>query len=405
MIIRQFLLWARTATPGQRAEAVGALARAYLYSDLSPDDRWEAETAMTALLDDPSPLVRHALAEAFANASEAPRHLVVALANDQNDIAALVLSRSPVLSDADLVDCAALGDELVQTAVALRPRLSISVSAALAEIAAPGALAALAGNDGAAIADASLARMVARHGAHRELRGALLARPDLPLAIRQSIAVALSESLSSFVLDCGWLSKERTERIVREAREKTTLALSSESDREDVRRLVLHLRRTGQLTPALILRAFLSRHLAFAETALAELSGVPVERVGGLLWDRRGAGLGPLYGKTGLPLSLKPAFAAAVAALREECSVDGGAASARLSRLTVERVLTACDALPPEEAGKLMALLRRFESEAARDEARAVAEALADDAALTAVLEHAPEALALTYEPPALRAA
>jgi hypothetical protein len=85
--------------------------------------------------------------------------------------------------------------------------------------------------------------------------------------------------------------------------------------------------------------------------------------------------------------------------------VDGGAASARLSRLTVERVLTACDALPPEEAGKLMALLRRFESEAARDEARAVAEALADDAALTAVLEHAPEALALTYEPPALRAA
>ena len=188
MIIRQFLLWARTATPGQRAEAVGALARAYLYSDLSPDDRWEAETAMTALLDDPSPLVRHALAEAFANASEAPRHLVVALANDQNDIAALVLSRSPVLSDADLVDCAALGDELIQTAVALRPRLSISVSAALAEIAAPGALAALAGNDGAVIADASLARMVARHGAHRELRGALLARPDLPLAIRQSIA-------------------------------------------------------------------------------------------------------------------------------------------------------------------------------------------------------------------------
>jgi uncharacterized protein (DUF2336 family) len=35
----------------------------------------------------------------------------VALANDQNDIAALVLSRSPVLSDADLVDCAALGGE------------------------------------------------------------------------------------------------------------------------------------------------------------------------------------------------------------------------------------------------------------------------------------------------------
>jgi uncharacterized protein (DUF2336 family) len=405
MIIRQFFLWARTATPGQRAEAAGALARAYLYSDLSPEDRWEAETAMTALLDDPSPLVRRALAEAFANASDAPRHLVVALANDQDDIAALVLSRSPVLSDADLVDCAALGDELVQTAIALRPRVSIAVSAALAEIAAAGALAALAGNNGAEIADSSLARMVARHGGDPRLREALLARSDLPLAIRQSIAVALSQSLSSFILGCGWLSEERAERIVREAREKATLALSSEAEREDVHRLVVHLRRTGQLTPALILRAFLSRHLAFAEAAFAELSRLSVERVAGLLWDRRGTGLVPLYQRAGLPLSLKPAFEAAVAALRERRDVDGAEAGARLSRLMVERVLTACDGLPPEEAGKLMALLRRFESEAARDEARSVAEALADEAALRVVLAHAPDALAIPRETEILRAA
>jgi uncharacterized protein (DUF2336 family) len=404
MIVRQFLLWARTATAGQRAEAAGALARAYLYSDLSPEDRREAETAMTALLDDASPLVRRALAEAFANAAEAPRHLVVALANDQNDIAALVLSRSPVLSDADLVDCAALGDELVQTAIALRPRLSVGVSAALAEIAAPGALAALAANSGAEIADASLARMVARHGANPELRGALLARPDLPLAIRQSIAVAVSQSLSDFVLGCGWLSVERTERIVRESREKTTLALSSESGAEDVRGLVVHLRRTGQLTPALILRAFLSQLFAFAETALSELSGFPLSRVAGFLWDSRGTGLAPLYDSCGLPQSLKPAFAAAAAALREMRS-RGGGNGARLSRLMIERVLWACRELAPEEAGKLTALLRRFEAEAARDEARAVAEALADEAAKSVVLEHAPEALAGAYDLPALRAA
>src|SRR5215207_4837542 len=117
MIVRQFLLWARTAPPGHRAEALSALARAYLYSDLTPDERWEAETAMTAMLDDPAPVVRRALAEAFANATEAPRHLVVALANDRSDIAALVLSRSPVLIEADLVDCAALGDELAQIAI------------------------------------------------------------------------------------------------------------------------------------------------------------------------------------------------------------------------------------------------------------------------------------------------
>src|SRR5205823_2499741 len=63
MIVRQFLQWVRTAEAAERAEATSALARAYLYSDLSPDDRAAAEGAMILLLDDPSPLVRYALAD------------------------------------------------------------------------------------------------------------------------------------------------------------------------------------------------------------------------------------------------------------------------------------------------------------------------------------------------------
>lgn len=405
MIVRHFLLWARTAAPGDRAEAAGALARAYLYSDLSPQDRWEAETAMAALLDDASPLVRGALAEAFANASDAPRHLVVALANDQSGIAAVVLARSPVLTDADLVDCAALGDELVQTAIAMRPRVSVAVAAALAETASWSALAALVGNPGAELAASTFARIVARHGERPQLREALIARPDLPSPIRQSIAVALSETLSRFVLERGWLSPERMERIARDAREKATLTLSRQSEGEDVRRLVAHLRRTGQLTPALMLRALLARHLAFVECALAELADLPRERVAGLLWDRRGAGFGPLYRKAGLPASLQPAFDAALASLREAQPDDDPQSGAQLSRRTIERVLSACEELPPEEAGKLMALLRRFEADAARDEARQVAAALADEAALTAVLATMPEALAETYGDGVRRAA
>ncbi len=393
MIVRQFLLWARTAPPGHRAEAVGALARAYLYSDLSPEDRWEAETAMTAMLDDPSPLVRRALAETFANAPEAPRHLVVALANDQSDIAALVVSRSPVLADADLIDGAALGDELIQSAIALRPQVSISVAAALAEIASPVALVALAGNRSASIADVSLSRMVARHGSDPALREALLHRPDLPLDIRQAIAVEVSRSLSSFVRQCGWLSEERTERVIREAREKTTIALSSRGEEDDVVRLVAHLRRSGQLTPALILRAILSRGLRFAEAALADLSGLPVARVSGLLKDRRGSGFGPLYRRAGFPEALRPAFEAALSAIREPARGDSSAEGAQLSRQIVERVLSACAYLPADESAKLIALLRRYEVEAARDDARGVAAALADEAALTAVMEYMPDAL------------
>ena len=76
MIVRDFLQWVRTAPASERAEATSALARAYLYSDLSSDDLAAAEGAMLMLLDDPSPLVRRALADALAASPSAPPAIV-----------------------------------------------------------------------------------------------------------------------------------------------------------------------------------------------------------------------------------------------------------------------------------------------------------------------------------------
>src|SRR5918998_989325 len=237
MIIKRFLLWSRTAPPAQRAAAIGVLCRAYVDGELELNDRFEAETAMTAMLDDASPLVRRAVAEALADAAEAPRHVVLGLASDQSDIAATVPARS----------------------------------GALAEIGGAEAVTALLDNRGAMISDGSLSRIVDRLGSDATVREALLARDDLPLDIRQAVAHALSRSLAAFVAECGWLSPERSERATREAREKTTVDLSGVARANDVRRLVSHLRTSAQLTPALILRALLSRALPFAEAAFADL--------------------------------------------------------------------------------------------------------------------------------------
>ena len=65
--MRRFLSWT-AAYPHERAEAVNALARAYLHCDLQPEARAQAEIALTRALDDPEPLVRRAMAEAFAGA-------------------------------------------------------------------------------------------------------------------------------------------------------------------------------------------------------------------------------------------------------------------------------------------------------------------------------------------------
>src|SRR5271156_686696 len=164
MIVRHFLDWVRTAPAGKRAEATSALARSYLYSDLSPDDAAATEGAMLMLLDDASPLVRRALADALAASSNAPPAIVLALAADQPQIAAPVLALSPLFVDAELVDAVAMGGGVVQAAIASRAALPRSVAAAIAEVGSAESCLVLVENSDADVAPFSIDRIVARHG-------------------------------------------------------------------------------------------------------------------------------------------------------------------------------------------------------------------------------------------------
>jgi uncharacterized protein (DUF2336 family) len=396
MIVRQLLAWARSAPPDHRAEAAAGLAGAYLGGELPSAEQRDAETALMAMLDDPSPAVRRTLAEALADSPEAPRPVIIALANDGGAVAEAVLARSPVLVDGDLIDCAALGDEPIQTAIARRPYVSVATAGALAEIAGAGALTALAANPGAEITERSLARMVERHGADPRLRPALLRRPHLPLDLRHTLMVGGPGGCPARP------GSRRTERGVGDLRDRATLALAASAAPAEVERLVAHLRRTGQLTPALLLRALLSRSTVFVEAAFAELAELPRGRAAGLLHDRRGAALPSLLDRAGLPKPFRPAFAAAVAGWRVAASSGTTNAPARLSRRLVAETLSACATLAETETGKLKALLRRFEAEAVRDAARDAAEALPEPVLLA--LEYKPRAL-ISADPERLQSA
>src|SRR4051812_19012891 len=137
MIVRHFLKWSRTAPAHERAAASSALARAYLYSDLRADEYAAAEGALLALLDDPSTLVRAALARALAPSEHAPPVVIRALAADHPDVACCVLKQPPVLSDADLFAAAPPGRGEIQAAIAHRKPLSPAVSGAIAEVGSP----------------------------------------------------------------------------------------------------------------------------------------------------------------------------------------------------------------------------------------------------------------------------
>lgn len=362
-IVRRFLAWTQRADEEQRAEAASALARAYLYSDLTPSLRNDAALAMTAQLDDPSALVRRALAEALSSASQAPRHLILALAGDQPDVAAPVLQRSPVLTDADLVDCAAAAGVIGQSALARRPKLTPGVAAALAEVGEREAILTLIGNREAELRAGALGRIFERFGDNGEVREALLQRPSLPANLRARIAVATAKDLS--VATAQWLPRERAERIAREARDQTICSIASSCKGEERMKLVRSLRECGALTPALLMRSLLGGERDLFHEAMAELSGLPLPRVAAFALNPRGEGFAALAHKAGLKSQLMPAFTAALAAIK----THGGADGEGLKLSLVQRVIDECERRDDPSLGKVLALLWRFAAEAARAEA------------------------------------
>ncbi len=363
-IVRRFLAFAQCAGEEQRAEAASALARAYLHSDLAATAvRAEAALAMTALLDDPSPMVRRALAEAVGGAREAPRPLILALAADQSDVAAAVLQRSPVLTDADLVDCAAIGDVVAQSAIARRPNLLPGAIAALAEVGQRDAVLTLIGNREVALASRALERVLARFGDDAEVREALLERPSLPPSLRARIAVATARDLG--VAAWQWMPLERAERVAREARDQAISSIASSCKGDERTELVSALRACGALTPALLLRSLLGGERELFDAALAELSGLPLSRVAAFALAPRGEGFAALAHKAGLRTHMLPAFVAALGAIKTNAAADGEG----LKLPMVQEVIDACQRRDDPALDNVLALLWRFAAEAARVEA------------------------------------
>ena len=403
MIVRQFISWVRTAPAGERAEATRCLARAWLVSDLSEDDRAAAEGALLMLLDDASPLVRQAMAEIFAHSMDAPPAIIAALAVDQASVAVPILEHSPLLLDSDLVDIVATGNPETQCAIARRFDLPPSVCAAIAEVGCASSALELIENRAAQLAPFSLARIADRHGHLAAIRESLLTLDDLPAAVRLELAQKLSDTLTQLVTARDWLHPDRARRIAGEAMERSTVNIAAQTRGADMTALVGHLRSIGQLNTGLILRALLSGNIELFEGSLVELSGLPASRVAAIVHDRGGASLNALLAKAGLPESTYRAFRAALEASNEIGFIGTVAGATRLRRRMVERVLTQCET-SETVSEPLLILLRRFATESAREEARLFCDDLAAEDFVGTLSAHAKaeQIRDYTYEPDAI---
>lgn len=123
--------------------------------------------------------VRRKLAERFAVRDDVPHDLILMLANDQIDIARLVIMHSPLLGDEDLIKVIVERTREHRLAVSIRQRISAKVADVLVYLGDEDVMINLAHNGGAELSEHALKRLVTASRTATNLQDPLLKRPEM----------------------------------------------------------------------------------------------------------------------------------------------------------------------------------------------------------------------------------
>jgi len=115
-----------------------------------------------------------------------------------------------------------------------------------------------------------------------------------------------------FVDDKAWLETDRIRNAANDSANRVTVDIAMKTDEHAMTDYVEHLRSTGQLTPALMLRSICAGNAVFFEKSIAVLSGASLKRVQSIVDEGRLSAFKSLYKRTGLPSSAYAVFAAAI---------------------------------------------------------------------------------------------
>jgi uncharacterized protein (DUF2336 family) len=342
-----------------RAEVAAKLAQQVDGNELSQEERAIAEDIVRALSRDAALRVRQALSEHLKESRNLPHDVAVALANDVDTVSLPVLSHSIVLSDADLIEIVRGSGGTKQVAIAARAQVSAAVSEAIVEADQPAALATLIGNDNAEIAEPILQRVLDRHGEDEAIQTPMARRSVLPITVLERLVTAASAGLREILANRTDLPEHLASDLVLDTRERATASLLSPlSQAAEALELAQHLRRSGRLTPPLIVRAICLGDLAFVEAAFAVLADVPVHNARLLIYDGGPLGFKAIYERSNLPREFVELFRIGLR-VAQQTDFDGGENDReRHRRRTLERILTQYDEIGAEDLDYLLGKLR-----------------------------------------------
>lgn len=236
--------------------------------------------------------VRKHLAIQLSNRTDAPHDLVIALANDESEVAYPLLLKSRVLRDQDLIAIVHHRTLEHQLAISMRDSVSTSVSTALVETGEETLIKRLLENHNAEIARDTMAHLVEQSRRLDSLQRPLVQRSDLPADLAGKMYWWVSAALRSHIVENFDVDPteidaalEFTVNLILEEQAAEAPAISA------TERVAIHLAESEAVDSGLILRLLHEGEISLFERVLEHRTGLRRRLLQRLLYEPGGEGL------------------------------------------------------------------------------------------------------------------
>jgi uncharacterized protein (DUF2336 family) len=232
--------------------------------------------------------IRIALAERLAEDTSAPNDLILLLADDTIEVARPVILRSPLLTDEDMLRLIADNDIAHQEAVAARPHIGETVTAALARSETEIILVTLARNTTARISGTTYEILVDKSRKFVALQESITSRPDLPPVLASKMCGWVSDALKIYIVRNYPIEHAKLDAAMTSAEH----AIQNEppaprpTPAESAHKLIEKLYGAGQLKAGFLLRVLHQGQIDLFDLAFAKLLGMPLIAVRQILYER-----------------------------------------------------------------------------------------------------------------------
>jgi uncharacterized protein (DUF2336 family) len=230
-------------------------------------------------------MVRQHLSETISSVGNAPRDLVLSLANDELEVALPLLRESDVLQDDDLVKIARKQSQEHLKAIAQREKVGGRVTDVLVKKGDNTVLGTLADNSGAEFSRNGMETFLERAKDNGDLELSLAKRKDVPADLAQDLFLRVSDAMREQILSAHEaLDDSQVDELLLEA-EKWFAEQKGKGVLDQAEKFIVRKEKMGQLDNGLLLGLIRQDKIAEFIAGLGRLTNVNMDVVRQAVFD------------------------------------------------------------------------------------------------------------------------